>query len=121
MAADKAGATGQQKALRHPPAPRYLCSRDNRGPARRFPDEEKDVVEHDLQPGFSYPYARARAHGTLNSLRLARINPTDQHETIAVPELRIIDDVTWQRVRARQQNVRTEIGRTAEARGIRRR
>ena len=42
--------------------------------------------------------------------RLARINPVETHETVDVPDLRIIDDELWQQVRARQQEVRIEIG-----------
>ena len=43
--------------------------------------------------------------------RVARVNPVEQREITAVPELRIIDDELWQRVKARQNAVRTEMGK----------
>jgi site-specific DNA recombinase len=45
--------------------------------------------------------------------RVARINPIDQREITAVPELRIINDELWQRVKARQNVVRTEMCKDA--------
>jgi site-specific DNA recombinase len=42
---------------------------------------------------------------------VARINPADQREITAVPDLRIIEDDLWQRVKARQNAVRTEMGK----------
>jgi site-specific DNA recombinase len=45
--------------------------------------------------------------------RVARVNPVEQHEITAVPELRIIDDELWQRVKARQKAVRTDMGKDA--------
>ena len=50
--------------------------------------------------------------------RLARINPVDTHETVNVSALRIIDDELWQQVRARQQTVRFEIGRTKDGNAL---
>ena len=38
--------------------------------------------------------------------RLARVNPREQWEVVAVPELRIIDQPLWDAVRARQQAAR---------------
>jgi site-specific DNA recombinase len=43
--------------------------------------------------------------------RIARVNPHEKWEEVEVPELRIIDDALWQRVKQRQLAVRTEIGR----------
>jgi hypothetical protein len=43
--------------------------------------------------------------------RVARPNPREKWEVAAVPHLRIIDDALWQRVKARQGEVRFEIGR----------
>ena len=45
--------------------------------------------------------------------RVARVNPVEQREITTVPELRIIDDELWQRVKARQNAVRTEMGKDA--------
>ena len=45
--------------------------------------------------------------------RVARVNPVEQREITAVPELRIIDEELWQRVKARQNAVRTEMGKDA--------
>ncbi len=42
--------------------------------------------------------------------RIARQNPPELWVRTAVPELRIIDDVLWQRVKARQQTIRARIG-----------
>jgi site-specific DNA recombinase len=43
--------------------------------------------------------------------RVARVNPIEQREITAVPELRIIEDELWQRVKARQNAVHTEMGK----------
>lgn len=43
--------------------------------------------------------------------RVARVNHADQYEVVEVPELRIVGDELWERVRARQNIVRFEIGR----------
>ncbi len=43
--------------------------------------------------------------------RVARVNARQQWEIVEVPELRIVDDALWQRVKQRQQMVRIEIGR----------
>lgn len=43
--------------------------------------------------------------------RVARVNPADQHQITPVPELRIIDDELWQKVKVRQSNVRTEMAK----------
>jgi len=45
--------------------------------------------------------------------RVARVNPVEQREITAVPELRIIDDALWQQAKARQNEVRTEMGKDA--------
>jgi site-specific DNA recombinase len=45
--------------------------------------------------------------------RVARPNPPTKWERAAVPHLRIIDDALWKRAKARQQEVRIEIGRDA--------
>jgi len=45
--------------------------------------------------------------------RVARPNPADKWEVVAVPELRIVDDELWNKVKARQREVRNEIGRDA--------
>jgi site-specific DNA recombinase len=45
--------------------------------------------------------------------KIARVNARDQWEEVKVPELRIIDDALWQRVKQRQADVRIEIGRDA--------
>src|ERR1700693_2617728 len=43
--------------------------------------------------------------------RVARPNPPEEWETIEVPHLRIIEDELWQRVKARQEVVRIDMGR----------
>ena len=43
--------------------------------------------------------------------KVARVNPREQWEEVEVPELRIVDDALWQRVKARQRMVRTEMGK----------
>jgi DNA invertase Pin-like site-specific DNA recombinase len=45
--------------------------------------------------------------------RVARPNPMDKWEVVTVPELRIVDDELWEKVKARQSDVRIEIGRDA--------
>jgi hypothetical protein len=42
---------------------------------------------------------------------VARVNDADQHEVRSVPGPRIVDDVLWQQVRARQEFMRFEISR----------
>ena len=43
--------------------------------------------------------------------RVARVNPQSEWEIVEVPHLRIIDQDLWDRVKARQDDVRIEIGR----------
>src|SRR5262249_5536719 len=43
--------------------------------------------------------------------RAAQVNKPEDHERNEAPELRIIDDELWQRVKARQQEARTEMGK----------
>jgi hypothetical protein len=38
--------------------------------------------------------------------RIARVNPVEKHEIIEVPELRIVDQELWQRVKDRQSEIR---------------
>ncbi len=52
--------------------------------------------------------------------RVARPNPVEQHEVVPVPELRIIDDLTWAQVRARQAEVRTEMGKDEDGNALNR-
>ncbi|CAO3453610.1 Recombinase [Azospirillum argentinense] len=56
--------------------------------------------------------------GTLK--RVARINPQEKREIAEVPELRIIDDVLWNRVKVRQEAVATEIGRDDQGNALNR-
>src|SRR5215472_18931299 len=43
--------------------------------------------------------------------KVARINKQEAREVVEVPELRIIDDGLWQRVKARQKDARIEMGK----------
>lgn len=52
--------------------------------------------------------------------RLARPNPPAQWERVAVPELRIIDDMLWQRVKERQRSVSFAMGRDAAGNALNR-
>ncbi|WP_282187226.1 recombinase family protein, partial [Azospirillum sp. TSA6c] len=52
--------------------------------------------------------------------RVARINPQAKREIVEVPELRIIDDVLWNRVKVRQEAVATEIGRDEQGNALNR-
>ena len=45
--------------------------------------------------------------------KVARVNPKEAWEVVAVPELRIIDDALWERCKARQEVVRTGSGHEA--------
>ena len=52
--------------------------------------------------------------------RIARPNPRSKWEIIEVPDLRIVDDELWGRVRARQQEVSFEIGRNEQGNALNR-
>jgi site-specific DNA recombinase len=52
--------------------------------------------------------------------RVARPNPREKWEITAVPQLRIIDDELWQRVKARQETLRFAIGRDTEGNALNR-
>jgi DNA invertase Pin-like site-specific DNA recombinase len=52
--------------------------------------------------------------------RVARVNDAQAHEVVAVPALRIIDDATWAAAKARQTEMRIEIGRTEEGQPLNR-
>ena len=49
--------------------------------------------------------------GPRTGKRVARPNPRNKWEIVEVPDLRIGDNDLWERVKARQQEVRIEIGR----------
>lgn len=53
-------------------------------------------------------------------LRVARVNPSDQWEEVAVPELRIVHAELWQAVKARQAAVKFEVGKDASGRALNR-
>src|SRR6266404_596518 len=52
--------------------------------------------------------------------RTARVNAPDKRETVEVPELRIIDDDLWARVKARQAEVRIEMGKDGDGNALNR-
>ncbi|PWC57421.1 recombinase family protein, partial [Azospirillum sp. TSH58] len=52
--------------------------------------------------------------------RVARINPQEKRETVEIPELRIVDDALWNRVKTRQEAVATEIGRDDQGNALNR-
>src|SRR5262249_49101158 len=52
--------------------------------------------------------------------RTARVNAPDEHEIVEVPDLRIIDDDLWARVKARQAEVRIEMGKDGDGNGLNR-
>ena len=52
--------------------------------------------------------------------RVARPNPREKWEITAVPQLRIVDDELWQRVKARQETLRFAIGRDTEGNALNR-
>ena len=52
--------------------------------------------------------------------RVARLNDRAEHEVVPVPELRIIDDATWQAAKTRQKEMRIEMGRTPEGQPLNR-
>ena len=52
--------------------------------------------------------------------RVARPNPRDEWEVMNAPELRIVDDELWNRVKARQQEVRTEMARDESGQALNR-
>jgi DNA invertase Pin-like site-specific DNA recombinase len=43
--------------------------------------------------------------------KVARVNKQEMREVVEVPELRIIDDALWAKVKARQQDARIEMGK----------
>lgn len=52
--------------------------------------------------------------------RQARPNPPEEWEIFEVPALRIIDDELWRRAKARQDEVRTEMGRDEDGHALNR-
>ena len=52
--------------------------------------------------------------------RVARPNPNDKWEEVAAPELRIVDDALWNRVKVRQQKVRTVMARDESGQALNR-
>jgi DNA invertase Pin-like site-specific DNA recombinase len=52
--------------------------------------------------------------------RVARVNPRTEWEITPVPELRIISDALWEKVKARQAEMRTEMGRSPEGNALNR-
>ncbi|MCW3477768.1 recombinase family protein [Rhodovastum sp. RN2-1] len=52
--------------------------------------------------------------------KVARVNPRAQWEEVEVPELRIIDQELWDRVKVRQSDVRIEMGRDTDGNALNR-
>ena len=52
--------------------------------------------------------------------RVARPNPPERWEVVEVPELRIVDDALWQRVKDRQQAAGFKIGRDGQGNALNR-
>jgi site-specific DNA recombinase len=50
--------------------------------------------------------------------KVARVNRQEVREVVDVPELRIIEDALWERVKARQQEARIEMGKSDEGNGL---
>lgn len=50
--------------------------------------------------------------------RVARVNRPEDREITAVPQLRIVDDTLWARVKARQGEVRIEMGKDEDGRAL---
>lgn len=50
----------------------------------------------------------------------AHPKPSEEWEVVDTPELRIVDDELWQRVKARQGEVRTEMGRDEDGNALNR-
>ncbi len=53
-------------------------------------------------------------------LRVARINPPNQWEEVAVPELRIVHPELWQAVKTRQAAIEFEVGKDASGQALNR-
>jgi DNA invertase Pin-like site-specific DNA recombinase len=52
--------------------------------------------------------------------KVARVNRREVREVVDIPELRIIEDALWERVKARQQEARIEMGKSDEGNGLNR-
>jgi site-specific DNA recombinase len=52
--------------------------------------------------------------------RVARPNPRNKWEIVEVPQLRIVEDSLWERVKARQQKIGFEIGRDEQGNALNR-
>ncbi len=52
--------------------------------------------------------------------RVARPNPREEWEVMDVPELRIVDDELWDRVKRQQEAVRTQMARTEDGHALNR-
>jgi DNA invertase Pin-like site-specific DNA recombinase len=50
--------------------------------------------------------------------RVARVNPVEKREQVAVTALRIVDDALWQQVRVRQQGLRYEMAKTEDSNSL---
>ncbi len=52
--------------------------------------------------------------------RVARINPPEMHESVEIPDLRIVSDDLWNRVKIRQEAMRIAIGRDDDGNALNR-
>jgi site-specific DNA recombinase len=52
--------------------------------------------------------------------RVARVNPAEKREQVAVTALRIVEDSLWQQVRVRQQELRYEMAKTKDGNSLNR-
>ncbi|WP_374450308.1 recombinase family protein [Stella sp.] len=113
--------------------PRAIAARLNRenvpGPGGRpwgdttirgQPDRGTGLLNNELYIGRLVWNRVAYVKDPRTGRRVARPNATDRHEVTELPELRIVDDELWQRVKARQQTLRFSIARDATGNALNR-
>ena len=83
-------------------------------------DRGTGILNNDLYVGIIVWNRCSYVKDPRTGKRLARPNPAEQWERVEVPDLRLIDDDLWNRVKERQRSVRIEMGRDASGNALNR-
>ena len=83
-------------------------------------DRGTGILNNDLYVGLLVWNRCSYVKNPRTGKRLARPNPAEQWERVEVPDLRIIDDDLWNRVKERQRFVRIEMSRDASGNALNR-
>lgn len=81
-------------------------------------DRGTGILNNTLYAGLLSWNRRSYLKDPTTGKRVARVNPVEKREEVAVEALRIVDAPLWEQVRARQQTLRFEMARTEDGNSL---